>query len=53
MRPGKTVFHGDQGVQDLREFTKFLTDRTSIPIAITSNHESCDAAPMRLYRKRR
>lgn len=32
-------FEGDQGVKDLREFTKFLADRTHIPVAITSNHE--------------
>ena len=32
-------FPGDQGVADLREFTKFLADRTTVPIATTSNHE--------------
>jgi hypothetical protein len=32
-------FPGGQGVADLREFTKFLADRTAVPIATTSNHE--------------
>jgi hypothetical protein len=32
-------FPGQQGVADLREFAKFLADRTAIPVAITSNHE--------------
>jgi hypothetical protein len=32
-------FPGDQGVADLREFARYLADRTKIPIAITSNHE--------------
>jgi hypothetical protein len=32
-------FPGEQGVADLREFTKYLTERTEIPVAITSNHE--------------
>jgi hypothetical protein len=32
-------FPGDQGVTDLREFAKYLADRTEIPVAITSNHE--------------
>lgn len=32
-------FPSDQGVRDLREFTKFLADRTAVPIATTSNHE--------------
>jgi hypothetical protein len=32
-------FPGDQGVADLREFTKYLAGRTQIPVAITSNHE--------------
>ncbi|MDF2441441.1 MAG: hypothetical protein JWN98_2425 [Abditibacteriota bacterium] len=33
-------FSGHQGTADLREFTKYIGDRTSIPIAITSNHEN-------------
>jgi hypothetical protein len=32
-------FPGDQGVAELREFTKYLAGRTQIPVAITSNHE--------------
>jgi hypothetical protein len=32
-------FPGDQGSADLREFAKYLADRTKVPIAITSNHE--------------
>lgn len=30
---------GDQGVADLREFTKYLTDRTDVLVATTSNHD--------------
>jgi hypothetical protein len=32
-------FPGDKGVGDLREFTKFLGERTEVPVATTSNHE--------------
>jgi hypothetical protein len=32
-------FPGEQGVADLREFTKYLADRTTVLIATTSNHE--------------
>ncbi|MEW6161124.1 MAG: hypothetical protein AB1813_27155 [Verrucomicrobiota bacterium] len=32
-------FPGEQGVADLREFTKFLAERTDVPVATTSNHE--------------
>ena len=32
-------FPGEQGVADLREFTKYLAERTEIPAATTSNHE--------------
>jgi hypothetical protein len=32
-------FPGDEGVADLREFAKYLADRTGIPVAITSNHD--------------
>ncbi len=32
-------FPGEQGVSDLREFTKFLADQTAVPVATTSNHE--------------
>jgi hypothetical protein len=31
-------FPGKQGVADLREFTKYLADRTAVPVATTSNH---------------
>lgn len=33
-------FPGEEGTRDLREFTKFLADRTAISVATTSNHES-------------
>lgn len=32
-------FPGDRGLADLREFTRYLADRTAVPIATTSNHE--------------
>ena len=32
-------FPGEQGVRDLRQFTKLLADRTKVPIATTSNHD--------------
>lgn len=32
-------FPGEEGAKDLREFTKFLADRTAVPVATTSNHE--------------
>jgi hypothetical protein len=32
-------FPGEQGVADLREFAKYLADRTDIPVGTTSNHE--------------
>jgi hypothetical protein len=31
-------FPGEAGVADLREFARFLADRTPVPVAITSNH---------------
>ena len=43
-------FPGTGGVEQLREFTKFLADRTRIPIAITSNHEDGEAGAVALYR---
>lgn len=33
-------FPGDAGTQELREFTRYLAERTAIPIATTSNHEN-------------
>ncbi len=32
-------FPGDEGVLQLREFAKYLGERTEIPVAITSNHD--------------
>jgi hypothetical protein len=32
-------FPGDEGVADLREFAKYLNERTEVPVAITSNHD--------------
>ena len=32
-------FPGDEGTADLREFTRFLAERTDVLIATTSNHE--------------
>jgi len=32
-------FPGKQGVVDLREFAKYLGERTQVPVAITSNHD--------------
>jgi hypothetical protein len=32
-------FPGEPGVADLREFTKYLADRTEVLVATTSNHE--------------
>jgi hypothetical protein len=43
-------FPGAQGVADLREFTKFLAEQTSIPVAITSNHETGDTDLIALHR---
>jgi hypothetical protein len=32
-------FPGDEGVADLREFAKYLGERTEVSVAITSNHD--------------
>ena len=32
-------FPGDEGVAQLREFARYLNDRTDVPVAITSNHD--------------
>ena len=40
-------FPGDAGVADLREFTRYLADRTDVLVATTSNHEDSFEA---LYR---
>jgi hypothetical protein len=42
-------FPGKEGVEQLREFARFLADRTQIPIAITSNHEDGKPGAMALY----
>ena len=47
MRRGRTAFPGDAGVADLREFTRYLADRTEVLVATTSNHEDSFEA---LYR---
>ena len=36
-------FLGAPGVSDLREFAQYLADRTSVPVAITSNDDTSDA----------
>ncbi len=40
-------FPGDEGTADLREFTRYLAERTDVPVATTSNHEGSFE---RLYR---
>ncbi len=40
-------FPGDEGTADLREFTRYLAERTEVPVATTSNHEGSFEA---LYR---
>ncbi len=42
-------FPGDEGVADLREFAKYLADRTEIPIAITSNHDWPEPGGIRAF----
>ncbi|HEY2952856.1 MAG TPA: hypothetical protein VGK40_09750, partial [Verrucomicrobiae bacterium] len=42
-------FPGSTGVTDLREFTQYLADRTSVPVAITSNDDTSDAGITALY----
>ena len=42
-------FPGAQGAADLREFTQYLADRTSVPVAITSNDDTSDAGIVALY----
>src|SRR5439155_7466370 len=36
-------FPGSQGVSDLLEFTQYLADRTSVPVAITSPADTSEA----------
>ena len=42
-------FPGPQGTADLRAFTRHLADRTSVPVAITSNHNTGDPGLIALY----
>jgi len=42
-------FPGPQGTADLRAFTQYLADRTSVPVAITSNHNMGDPGLIALY----
>ena len=32
-------FPGDEGVAELREFAKYMAERTEVPVSITSNHD--------------
>lgn len=43
-------FPGEQGVADLREFTQYLAERTTIPVAITSNDDTSNAGITALYK---
>ena len=42
-------FPGAAGVSDLREFARYLADRTSVPVAITSNDDTSNAGIVSLY----
>jgi hypothetical protein len=42
-------FPGSTGVADLREFAQYLADRTSVPVAITSNDDLSDAGIIALH----
>jgi hypothetical protein len=42
-------FPGSQGASDLREFARYLADRTSVPVAITSTADTSDAGIVSLY----
>lgn len=43
-------FPDPQGPADLRALARYLADRTSVPVAITSNHHAGDAGLIALYR---
>jgi hypothetical protein len=43
-------FPGAQGVADLREFTKYLADRTPVLVAITSYDDTSDQGIVSLYK---
>jgi hypothetical protein len=42
-------FPEPQGVPDLREFTRYLADHTSVPVAITSYYDTSDAGIAAVY----
>jgi hypothetical protein len=42
-------FPGSTGVADLREFAQYLADRTSLPVAITSNDDLSEAGIIALH----
>lgn len=42
-------FPGGTGVADLREFAQYLADRTSVPVAITSNDDTSEVGISTLY----
>lgn len=42
-------FPGSQGVADLRRFTRYLADRTSVLVAITSSEDTSDQGIVSLY----
>jgi len=43
-------FPGAEGIADLREFARHLTDRTALPVAITSNDDTSNRGIIALYR---
>lgn len=43
-------FPGTQGVADLRAFARYLADRTSVPVAISSPPDTSDQGIIELYR---
>ena len=42
-------FPGAQGISDLREFAQYLADRTSVPVAITSNDDLSESGIISLH----
>jgi len=42
-------FPGAQGIADLRKFAQYLANRTTVPVAITSNYDTSDAGIASLY----
>ena len=43
-------FPGSTGITELHEFAQYLADRTSVPVAITSNDDTSDAGIISLHR---